>query len=402
MIVCRSPKHTFMWLTVIVAVFFLLAWLVTPALAQEDAPRVSDIAYDNVVEDLITDAAFFDWWRVQASQGDQMVIDMAAGGGLEPQIGLLDAAGELVANQEGAADSTITVEYTVPKAGVYTIVATRVGRDQGTTTGSYSLRLRRANAPAALSNNMHQDVTFRCEDYEVTTAATLRFADDPVEGQVHRITVYGEGGFQPVIRLRIETQPDFNLCNTDAQHTVDDVYTLPGQPPRTIAEADTAFNSQLGLRGANEMGQIAITIGSKDGAAGRYVAIVDGFNIDPASDNDEVEVRIGPLAAKTTSMSVYMVAAANSRLDPFIQLPGQDRRCDDAGRRECADVPSFAGSGYTLHEGGITTVKGDRQDAGILLAPGNPDPIILELGSRGGETAGGYVLVITGELPPRP
>jgi len=380
----------------------LVALLAVPALAQDtDVETVAPINVDDVVENTITQKAFFDWWQVQAVEGDNLVIDMAASGGLQPLIGILDPGGNLVARSpDGAADSSVSLEYIISATGQYIIIATRVGNAEGTSTGSYSLRLRRANAPIQ-SVNPYQDVTFRCEDYEVTTATTLVFQEDPSDGLRHRITVYGIDGFIPVIRLNVEVPEPYELCNTDADRTVGDSFTLPGEPARTISADNLNTASQLLINGAEEADVITITIGSKDGQPGRYVAILDGFAIEPGTDVDTIEVRVGPLAAQTTAIHMYLVAAQNSRLDPFMLRLGTEETCDDAGRKGCEGVVAFTGAGATLNEGTGTTLSGDRSDAGLLLAPGNPDPMGIELSSRDGRTHGGYALVLIGELPAR-
>ncbi len=380
----------------------LCALLAVPALAQDtDVETVAPINVDDIVEDSLTQKAFFDWWHVQAVEGDILVMDMAASAGLQPLIGILDVGGTLAARSpDGAADSTVTLEYTVPATGQYTIVATRVGNADGTSMGTYTLRLRRANAPVQ-QYNPYQDVTFRCDDYDVTTATTLVFQEDPSTDLIHRITVYGIDGFQPVIRLNIETPDPYELCNVDAARTVGDTFTLPGEPARTVTEANLNTVSQLLVSGAEEVGTITITIGSKDGQPGRYMAVLDGFTIEPSNDVDAMEVRVGPLAAKTTAIQIYMIDAESSRLDPFMNRPDIEETCDDAGRKGCEAVVSFTGSGATLHEGTGATFLGDRSDAGLLLNPGNPDPMAVELSSREGRTHGGYALVLIGELPPR-
>ncbi|MBI5667484.1 MAG: hypothetical protein HZC41_05705 [Chloroflexi bacterium] len=374
----------------------LIVLLAVPALAQ-DVPTVTSISYGSTVEDTITEAAIFDWWQVQAAEGDQLAIEMAASGGLEPLVAVLSPGGDVVArSNDGSAGATVSLNYTAQASALYTIVATRVGGADGTSTGTYTLRLRRGN-PAPRPDT-YQDVTFRCHDFEATTAATISFAEDAKTDLRHRVTVYGMDGFKPVIRLTFSASDTFSDCNVDAEHTTDDTFTLPGEPPRTIT-ADTRDNaSQLIISGAENMRLITLTIASRDGQPGRYVAVIEGFTLE-RGDRDAVEVRVGPLAAETTALTVYMVGTASSRLDPLIYLPASDQSCDDAGRRGCEDVPSFTGAGFTLHESGGTTITGDRNDAGIMLAPGNPDPITLELGSRNGETYGDYALVLIGELP---
>lgn len=381
-------------------VFWWLLLVALPLAAQDDVPVVSDIAYDDFVEDSITASAFFDWWRVQAVEGDIMVVDMAASGGLEPLLAILDPGGDTVARTEGAANATIQLEYTVPATGIYTLVATRVGSVDGTSTGAYSLRVRRANLPS-VRPNPYQDVTFRCQDFEAATAVTLTFAEDTKTDLFHRFTVYGLEGFRPVIRVNLSATPDFEDCSPDAEQTVNDTFTLPGEAPYTITSDTLDSAAQLALGGAENMGTITLTIAGRDGTPGRYVALIEGFSIERGGDRDIVEVRLGPLAAKSTRLLVYMVAKPNSRLDPFMALPDEERACDDAGRRGCEDVPSLAGASFILHDREGVTITADRQDAGLILAPGSPDPMTLVLSSRGGDTYGDYVLVLIGELPPR-
>ncbi len=393
-------------------IFALVVLMALPVLAQVDpnAPLVLDIVYDDIVEDSITAPAFWDWWTVQASAGDIMVIDMAASGGLAPLIGILDPAGELVARSEdGLTDSSIQMEFTAPSSGQYTIVATRVGNADGTSTGNYTLRLRRANTPVTTDPDQYQDVTFVCADIpgEVTTAATIRFAEDSNPDLRYRITVYGIDGFRPVIRVKFDV-PDrdepFELCNIDAEQMIGDTFTLPGEAERTITAETLDSASQLSIAGSAEagVGTITLTIGSLDGAPGRYMAVIDGFAIDPKNDTDVLEVRVGPLAAQTTSIQTYMVATPNSRLDAFMTMTQTDAECDDAGRGGCDTVPTFRGAGATLTEGDIDTViVGGRSDAGMLVNPGTPDTVSLGLSSRAGDTQGAYAIFLIGTLPPR-
>lgn len=369
--------------------------------AQDDIPSIRDITYDQTVQDSITAGAFFDWWQLQALAGDMLVVDMAASGGLEPLLGILNPGGDLVARSEdGAPDAAIQLEYTVPSTGRYTVVATRVGNADGLSTGTYTLRVRRAN-PAPARPNPYQEVVFRCQDFEAATAATLTFADDPRSDLAHRITVYGLDGFQPVIRLTFSAAPDFEECGADDRYMQGDQFTLPGEPTRAFGADEQIAGAQLILTGAENMNTIVLTIASRDGAPGRYVALVEGFSIGRGGDRDLVELRLGPLAAQSTSLTVYMVAMPDSRLDSFMRLPEEDRACDDAGRRGCEDVLSFAGAGFSLTHGGGLSLTGRRGDAGLLLSPGSPDPVLLELTSRDGQTHGDYALVLIGELPPR-
>lgn len=385
-----------------IALLIFILFSMLPALAQDDMVTVDDIAYDGVVQDTITDKAFYDWWHIQALAGDVMVVEMGGSDGLQPLIGILDTAGNLVARSaDGEPNQAVTMDFTVPKDGQYTIVTTRVGNQDGTTTGRYALRVRKANPPQQNSNpDQYEDVTFACQNFEATTVAWLRFAEDPRPNLRYRVTVYGIDGFIPVIRLNFEVpgQAPFVKCNVDANATLTDTFTLPGEAERTVTQDTLSTVSQLIFTGADQAGLVNFTIASKNGAAGRYFAIIDGFSIDSASNTDLYDVRIGPLA-KLTPLTVYMVGTQNSRLDPYIKWDRGSLECDDAGRGDCKNVPSFNKAGAVLHESEGLTLVGDRSDAGLILAPGTTDIMTLEMSSRNNETYGDYAIVLLGELP---
>lgn len=377
--------------------------LVVTTFAQ-DTPTVEEIVYDAVVEGDLTNEAFFDWWQLEAVEGDIIVVNMTASNGLAPLIGILGPDAELMARSdrdgEAEVNGSAELEYTALVSGQHTIVATRDGNIEGTSTGHYVLQVRRAN-PVSTYNNPYQQVVFPCEDFEATTAATLEFAEDVEQATSYRITVYGLDGLEPVILVNIDTPQVFELCNVNADRTVGDTFTLPGEETRIVQESQLATVSQLILDGADEMGIVRVTLGSARGLPGRYMAVIEGFTIVNAFDRDALTARVGPLAAESTSLLVYMVAAENSRLDPQVELLETGLVCDDAGRRGCEDVPSFNGAGATIHEGEGTSIVGDRFDAGLRLAPGNPDPLGIELRSFNGNTTGDYVIVVIGELPAR-
>ena len=169
-----------------------------PLLAQEDdGPLSEPISYDQPVSDSLSQRAFWDWWQLQAAEGDLIVAEMQAGDTLEPLLGILDAEGMLLArSDDGEPGGTVTLEYRAEQAGQYTIVATRVGNEDGISTGPYQLLVRQANLPRL---NPYQEVTFRCQDYEVTNAATLVVEEDAQPGGPVIVAVYGLDGFEPVI-----------------------------------------------------------------------------------------------------------------------------------------------------------------------------------------------------------
>lgn len=386
-----------------VLTLILILLFAFPLMAQEDAPASETITYDSEIADSITSVAIYDWWYVQAVKGDQMVIDMQGKGGLAPLIGILDINGDLAGRSpDGEPDGAVTLEYTVPVDGEYRIVATRVGNENGTTTGEYELRVRRANTPVN-HVNPYQEVTFRCNDYEVTNAAVLEFSDDPDQADYYRINVYGMDGFVPVIRVYIDAL-DVTDCAQDFQAMDGDTYTLPGQDTVTVTGDLLNNASQLTLRGVKDAGAVTLTVGSKNGSTGRFLVVVEGFTISPERDTENIQVNQGPLAA-LSPLLVYMVAGKNERLDPSMRLLSDDPAsdgivCDDAGRRGCDDVPSVNGLKVHISVQDVN-IEGDRFDAGVLLPKGATEARQIELSSFSGNTEGKYFLVLMGELPPR-
>jgi hypothetical protein len=376
--------------------------LAAPLRAQNNDLPVSDtINYDDPVSDTLTARAFWDWWFLQAAQGDRIVATMTGYDGLEPLLGILDEMGTLVARSEdGAPNGTITLEYTAPQTGEYTIVATRVGNENGTSLGPYHLLVRRANEDAARVNP-YQEVTFRCQNFEVANAATIEFAEDADQAMSYLIAVYGLDGFRPVIRVHLAAL-DFTDCSRDSQHMGGSSFTLPGEEPVTLVENFADSAAQLFIPNAAPTGAVTLTIGSEDGTPGRYIAVVHGFSIG-AADQDTIRLARGPLAS-LRPLTVYMIADARSRLDPALEFAYDDAPgpvCDDAGRRGCEGVPSPLGLHVFLAEQAVE-IKAGPFDAGLVLPPALPQVYEIDLGSFNGNTSGAYSLVLLGELPPRP
>lgn len=397
-----------------------LSFTLTLTLAAQEDPeptpdQITDaqIRFDQVVNDTITERSIFDLWRFRANAGDIVFLQMTAADGLAPLLGL-SRGGDIIArsdvNAEGeslpdaAPNGVAELEFIVPESGEYVAVPTRVGNADGTTTGSYTLTLRRAN-PGSDTRNTFQDVTFRCGESLAATALTLEFG--LVDNETgYRFSVYGLDGFQPVIRVAAGLNDELQDCSSDSQTMANDSLTLPDGTTIQLEDTQRPINAaRFTLRGEN-LARARLTIGSVDDAPGRYVLVIEGFTLDPLTENI-INLGIGPLAAETTEVSVYMVRGAASRIDPLLTYyieeddpsdEAQNIVCDDAGRFDCAEVPAFSDHGVTF--GDSNEIIGGMFDAGLRLAPGNPDPIELGFSSRS-RAGGTYTIFIIGELPPR-
>ena len=411
----------------------LLIALVLPTHAQADSPdvaQVADIAYGQTVQATITDLAFFDWWRIEMTRGDVIFIEMAASEGLAPVLAVLDENRSVLARSNDTeptpADGTASLRFQAEADAEYTLLATRDGNREGATTGSYTLSVLLLEGTPPRENR-RTEVEFRCDDMLVTQASNFSLREDVLPSEpdqnsadaesnelleFYRLTVFGLDGFHPVIRAESEASAGVLECTDDGQRVPGSSLNWPDLPAQNITQDDLADVAQLTLRNlstqsanAERFGEVTFTVGSLDGASGRYVAVLEGLRIHQNSDADDLLLRLGPLA-RDTALRVYMLAASDApRFDPQMQvLDAQDgfevlRTCDDAGRFGCDDIASVAGATLTLVTPPVATITADRFDAGVLLAPGDTDPMLLRLQSRDRRTDGAYTLILIGELP---
>lgn len=373
--------------------FLLLCLCALPLAAQDDAPTVQPIGIGMTVEETISAAAPFDWWRIEARAGDVISIELEAYEGLAPLIGVLSADGTLISRSaDGAPNTAIRLRFTFPQDGAYTIVAARAGLDVGTTTGRYTLHVARVGAPAAV-DPLLQEVVFACRDQEAVTLATIGFeADGASDMSSYRITVLGEPGIAPVIRFKSSEQGTDECILPDSRDRIRATFTLPDG---TTGASNGGSANQLVVNPAGlDLGEITVILGALDGGSGRYIALIEGFGIQPVTDTDTFSVRLGALPGESTPLRVYMVQTTG-RLDPLLML--DEAVCDDAGRRGCEQVAFAAGTGVAFELYG--TVAPDRFDAGALIE--DTLPHTLTLSSFANRTTGNYALMLVGEQPPR-
>ncbi|GAB4332325.1 MAG: hypothetical protein Kow00117_16880 [Phototrophicales bacterium] len=389
------------WLIVVILLIILLITGGAAAQNQDDEGLIDDIiAYDQPVSGTITEAAIFDVWRFQANAGDVVLVQMQAADGLAPLIGIRDRSGNVISSTEvdyageplppAEPNSMVTLEFHAPQSGEYAIVATRVGRLDGTTQGSYTLILRRLDSQTI----NRQAVEFRCGTQLVRTVATLEFTPGQNE-EDFRVQVYGIDGFEPAIGVVAGLNRAVNECAADPAGAEGD--TVIWETEMTV-EPESPHAAAFTIGGGELLQDVTLTLASK--TPGRYMAIITGFTLLPQDGEDQIMVRIGP-SALGTEMRIYMVKLGSSRLDPVIVIPEQrdelEFRCDDAGRFACADVPSIAGFGAVFADG--QAVIGSSLDAGVRLQPDDVERIVIELTSTNPNASGDYALVIFGELP---
>jgi hypothetical protein len=411
----------------------LLIIAVVPAFAQDivstpnttppdspETPLYAPLSIGQSVDGSITSEAFFDWWSVNLQEGDEIIIEMYASEGLEPLLGFLDINRDLIARSDTMrvepANGIAVIQYEVQETGQYIIVPTRNGNENGTSTGRY--RLETMLISQSIPQQELMPVEFRCGELVGNSALSIAFSEEAYEQlpnpeapdeivfEFFRLTVYGLDGFEPMIRVEADINPDAPLdCSDDAQRIAGNTLVLPDGTDLIYSEDDITTTAQLSLRNAtteSQFGNIRFLIASKTGTQGRYVAVLEGLALQERNDVDYVDLRQGALA-RDNDLTIYMVGGNDTRLNPYMTL--FDTRgevlavCNDAGQGGCLQTPTFAGYGTQIPlESGLLDLRADRFDAGVVLSDNSLDPFILELESNNGDTRGNYTLYFIGEL----
>jgi hypothetical protein len=387
----------------------------TPDPAPVPTPNVVfNTTYGIEEAGMLSDAQFFNWWRILPAAGDTIQIEMTGLDGLAPLIGLLSPSGELIARSDGPPDGaappngTTRLRHTFESDGRYTIVATRVGNAEGTTTGAYTLRTALVDRPEP--PNEHLEYEFRCDELLATRVLGFQVAEDAGNAhpdgvtEFYRLTVFGLDGLQPVIRARSSAQETTLDCTDFGVNLVGAEVTLPDGTHTTVGE-DTSHVAQLTLRNSSlddGFGIVSFAIGATDGQPGRYLAVLEGLAIEPRADIDELTVHIGSLALDAP-VTILALADPATRLDPMVAWtpsepgPGGEYTwvlCDDLGTDPCA--PAQTGLSIVLPDRSFAP---GRLDAGVTIPQAAPGTFAFQIGSRETRTSGAYTLVFMGELP---
>ncbi|GAB4570935.1 MAG: hypothetical protein Kow0077_06320 [Anaerolineae bacterium] len=106
------------------------------------------LTYGESATGIIDDTTFAQDWTFTGNAGDTVTITMVAlDGDLDPNLFLLDSAGNQLAENDDADDPAVgafnaqIANFTLPASGTYIIRATRFGEEFGSSTGSYQISL---------------------------------------------------------------------------------------------------------------------------------------------------------------------------------------------------------------------------------------------------------------------
>ncbi len=382
-----------------------------PDFDPADVPTFGNIGLGQIIEDTLTLDAFFDRWTLYLESDETIRVTMTAFDGLRPLLGVSTAGGDIIASSDtddegfftgdAAPNSIIQLDFTAPIEGQYTLVATRVDLNEGVTTGRYTLSVQ----PVVETRlSPLTPVEFRCQDRIATTALAV-LLDVPTPQDEITFSVYGEGDLMPMVRVQTEDEILLD-CTRDGHALIGDVVTLPDSGVIRVDDVDAAESApnaaSYTLTGLDGMVEV-ITAGAGR-ESGRLVIVITGLELMGADGVNSVRVRLGA-ANITATAYAYMVRVGNTRLDPIIVHVDDDgdilQRCDDAGRRDCAAIPTFAGAGVQRGEASaLPDVRGGALDAGLSLMPQSVAWQTVRMGSSNPNARGAYALVIITEFLP--
>lgn len=118
----------------------------------EGVEFVGEISVGAPLQGSIDNTIFIQMYAYDGSAGETITITMAGDANLDSYLGLMDEAGEIIAEDDdsggGAADMDAQISIRLPESGPYIIIATRNGIDQGSSAGSYTLTVTSGPPPA--------------------------------------------------------------------------------------------------------------------------------------------------------------------------------------------------------------------------------------------------------------
>ena len=370
---------------------------VPPVVGGTSGQQGGELVYGSVVTGAVTTAVSETVYSFYGQAGNVVTIEMLGlSGNLDSYLVVYDAypsQNPLTYDDDSAGNANAMIaSYSLPYTGYYYIVATRYGRETGSSTGNYQLSLSAGGSvPPVVGGTSGQqggEQAFMCNGVEVPESTLVTF-EDVRPGFTYQVTVLGLDGFDPVIAL--EAEDGSGMCNDDAAVAVGSQVSVPGSGLVTA----NSLTSQVVFTTSSAIGDIRMRIGGFGGNGGRYIALFEGLAILPTTEQDAVTVNVSP-AVQYEPLYVYMISQ-DGGLDPYMELAGSSIYCDDAGVGDCSDTPAFSGGGISITNGG-TYIAG-QYDAGIGVIPQGTGDTTFIFESFSGSSAGNYAMAVIGAAP---
>ncbi len=309
-----------------------------------------EMSYGETVEGEISDQSVIGVYIFKAEAEDEISVTMeSTDGALDPYLFLLDANQVPIVEDDDIIDGqnrNAQIEYVIPEAGYYVIVATRFEQDAGTTAGAYTLTLRRAGDETSLEPNSGSFV-------QRLGARRLNTGDTP------------DGAFQPLQFAQVYTFPASAGAVIDFSVTTDDnsAATVILTDDRMQPIASTDSSTLLGIS-VPETGNYLIFIAPARGpAVPTSVGYILAFN---ATGNEfAVEVEPESTAEATAEATDEAIEEEVTPTD----VPPELITYGDTVTGTIDDVVNSLDYLFTGNEGDIVRIQ-------MTTTSGNLDPLV--------------------------
>jgi len=315
------------------------------------------------------------FYFVRAERGDVINIAMnRTSGNLDPHLDLATPDGIILASNDdipgtsGTLDAAIS-NYTIPRSGLYLIVATRFGREAGNTEGTYVLSV--SQTPPEMLGTQPDNA--RLIDYGMTLHGTITddlyqrfYRFDAHRGDVIAVTVEQEtGSLDPIVKvLNSDLLPiaedDNSGQNKDARLVA---LTLPQEGTYYIVA--TRHGEAEGLTD----GTFSLALNGRPGITNGQALEI---NYDTSTSGEITDQNVADeyvfIGQQGDVIQVSMERASGD-LDPLVTLYDRERKQiaydDDSGQEKNALLQN-----YVLPQDGMYIIVASRFDRDLGTTTG--------------------------------
>ncbi len=365
------------------------------ALADQtvDIPDTSVLEYGSSVTGTISDETFEVLYTFEGRAGDTITIEMnaAESGNLDPLLSLLNAEGEVVAeNDDFDLNSTDSrIEFELPADGTYTVVATRYSGANGVSEGEFTLSLQADDT-----------VVVQPSDDSIEAGTTIDGTIDDDNFEV-LYTFEGTAGEQVTIQLEatdgnldpylvllgpdgeiVAENDDINFAQGNYNAAIE-AFTLPETGTYTVVA--TRFNGQIGTTD----GDFVLTLSETTTVATPTTASIDyEETLTGTIDDTTYEYRFEFQGNRSDAVTITMNATSGD-LDTYLMLEDSDGNLLDLN--DDVDLTSqdlnSAIESYSLPESGTYVIVATRFDGEFGTTSGDFELILTLTDGRPLDTA---------------
>ncbi|MBZ0306251.1 MAG: hypothetical protein K8I82_09300, partial [Anaerolineae bacterium] len=296
-----------------------------PQQESTEAPsEVSTITYNTPVTGTINTQTFEERWQFSGTEGDEITIRMSRidpASNLDTFLYLLDSADEVLTENDDAvlSDDLSTSEilnFDLPYTGIYTIVATRYGGAESTSTGDYTLEILTRDEPSAAPTQQISSGGVQIEGQAVSYGM---FVQDSLEANNAPKIYDFEGQMGDIVTISVKRQ------NGD----FDPALTLRDEGGNVIA-ANSRFNGASDARlvgiELSSAGMYHIEVQAERGSSGDFVLyLMESDTVVSAATPETVETQESTpeptqTAADLSNAALSVTLSWNSTADFDLQV----------------------------------------------------------------------------------